>query len=468
MEFLKECQQVENQLLEHYWNNFDAIIKSNSNIQMTYHNTINYRDTTPKLKSHHFYAVLTQVYEQLKSLETRIKNRIYFRFDDKEKQKVFNYLSRFCFQWDNLEKYIVKQLKTFKNKDNNYYEFLLNIKRIIDNNVLYEEIKHNIELEFYEVKQKFKMPIKKEFEIRCNTHLTVDIDKTNFYEWIFIIDNNCIIGGTPKKAVFGKLIVPVKYSDYHKRILNDKKLVNSFVLKLNKYNKIEIIGTYETDVNYPEQIAKNNVGIDIGLNKLITASDGEIVEQNLTILKKVKKLVRNQSNRQTLEEHLKKKYDNPDFKLGDKNYIKKQIKLSTFIKVDNRYRIKQFLQGREHDHIIMENLDIGYSKTHSKETNYLLKRMGIQNIKNDLLKYCKEFGIKVSLVNPAFTSQQCPKCNHISRDNRKTQETFCCVNCGHTDNADHNASVNIMNRLDDKTIKLDTPFWRVKEILNVL
>jgi putative transposase len=144
-----------------------------------------------------------------------------------------------------------------------------------------------------------------------------------------------------------------------------------------------------------------------------------------------------------------------------------QTRLSTFVKIDNRYRIKNFLQGRENDLIVMEDLDIGYSKTKSKKVNYLLKRLSIQNIKNDLLKYCKEAGIQTKLINPAFTSQTCPVCGHISKDNRKTQEMFCCVKCNHTDNADHNASINIKERINDSRISLNTPFWRVKEILQV-
>ena len=65
--------------------------------------------------------------------------------------------------------------------------------------------------------------------------------------------------------------------------------------------------------------------------------------------------------------------------------------------------------------IVMENLEIGYSKTHSKKVNYLLKRLKIQNIKTHLLKYCNDYGINTAKINPAFTSQQCPVCRSISK-----------------------------------------------------
>ncbi|MCG7467168.1 transposase [Corynebacterium sp. ACRPE] len=52
---------------------------------------------------------------------------------------------------------------------------------------------------------------------------------------------------------------------------------------------------------------------------------------------------------------------------------------------------------------------------------------------------------KMNVVKcPAFyTSQRCFRCGHISAENRKSQAVFSCTQCGHTDNADHNAALNI-------------------------
>jgi len=48
-------------------------------------------------------------------------------------------------------------------------------------------------------------------------------------------------------------------------------------------------------------------------------------------------------------------------------------------------------------------------------------------------------------VSPYYTSQTCPKCNHTDRGNRNG-EMFKCLSCGYTNNADINASINILNR----------------------
>jgi putative transposase len=50
-------------------------------------------------------------------------------------------------------------------------------------------------------------------------------------------------------------------------------------------------------------------------------------------------------------------------------------------------------------------------------------------------------------VDPAHTSQTCSVCGHVSPDNRPTQARFACVSCQNELNADHNAAINILNRL---------------------
>lgn len=55
-------------------------------------------------------------------------------------------------------------------------------------------------------------------------------------------------------------------------------------------------------------------------------------------------------------------------------------------------------------------------------------------------------GRQVKAVHPAYTSQECPACGHVDSENRKTQDKFSCVVCGHTDHADVNAARNILAR----------------------
>ena len=49
-------------------------------------------------------------------------------------------------------------------------------------------------------------------------------------------------------------------------------------------------------------------------------------------------------------------------------------------------------------------------------------------------------------VPPHHTSQTCPACRHISKDNRQTQAKFLCVECGYKNHADVVGAINIVER----------------------
>ncbi len=51
--------------------------------------------------------------------------------------------------------------------------------------------------------------------------------------------------------------------------------------------------------------------------------------------------------------------------------------------------------------------------------------------------------VAVVAVPPAYTSQRCSACGHTTQENRESQAAFLCRACGHADNADVNAAINI-------------------------
>lgn len=53
-------------------------------------------------------------------------------------------------------------------------------------------------------------------------------------------------------------------------------------------------------------------------------------------------------------------------------------------------------------------------------------------------------GGRLMKVPAAYTSQTCSACGHCSPSNRPSQSVFCCVSCGHAENADVNAAKNIL------------------------
>lgn len=54
-------------------------------------------------------------------------------------------------------------------------------------------------------------------------------------------------------------------------------------------------------------------------------------------------------------------------------------------------------------------------------------------------------GVRTMMVNPAYTSQKCNRCGYVDARNRD-HARFDCLRCGHSDDADHNAALNIRDR----------------------
>jgi putative transposase len=55
-------------------------------------------------------------------------------------------------------------------------------------------------------------------------------------------------------------------------------------------------------------------------------------------------------------------------------------------------------------------------------------------------------GGEVLAVPAHHTSQTCPACGHVSRDNRLSQAQFACTDCGYENNADVVGALNILAR----------------------
>jgi putative transposase len=90
--------------------------------------------------------------------------------------------------------------------------------------------------------------------------------------------------------------------------------------------------------------------------------------------------------------------------------------------------------------IKMENL------TGITENNLFLKNWPYYNLQQKIKYKAEILGIKVILIDPAYTSQECSHCGCIEKGNRETQEQFKCLACGFEANADYNAAVNIANK----------------------
>jgi len=97
--------------------------------------------------------------------------------------------------------------------------------------------------------------------------------------------------------------------------------------------------------------------------------------------------------------------------------------------------------------IALEDLKgIRSGSTVSKPLRSVLGKWAFYELASFIQYKAQLLGIPVIFVDPKYTSQQCSVCGFISKENRKSQAEFVCLNCGHAENADINAAKNIALR----------------------
>lgn len=90
----------------------------------------------------------------------------------------------------------------------------------------------------------------------------------------------------------------------------------------------------------------------------------------------------------------------------------------------------------------LKNVKSGTRETFSRIFNRRLSHWAYALIHERLQQDCEEHGVRLVLKNPAYTSQTCAVCGWCERANRQGDK-FKCKHCGHEDQADHNASMNL-------------------------
>src|SRR5690606_28483005 len=187
-------------------------------------------------------------------------------------------------------------------------------------------------------------------------------------------------------------------------------------------------------VKQETQIRENQsiCAIDMGITFFLTTSDGEFVDNPKHLFKHLKQL--RIENRKLSR-----------MKKGGSNW-KKQVKvLKKLYQKVSRVR-KDFLhkQSRKlangYGTVIIEDLNIKGMSKNKRLSKHILD-CGWGTFFSLL-----EYKTNVIRVNPIYSSQECSKCGHTSKENRKTQSLFECVKCGFTENADFQATLNLLQR----------------------
>ncbi|MGP5549080.1 RNA-guided endonuclease InsQ/TnpB family protein [Psychrobacter namhaensis] len=201
----------------------------------------------------------------------------------------------------------------------------------------------------------------------------------------------------------------------------------------------------------PRHPSKSAIGLDMGITKLLTTSNGETIKPKNSFKANQIKLAK-------LQRGLAKK------KLFSENWKKHNRKIQKLyshianIRHDYLHKITTSI-SKNHAMIACEDLKVAnMSRSASGSVENKGRQVKAKSGLNksildqgwgmmiDMLEYKQQWrGGLLIKVNPRYTSQTCFKCKHIAKDNRQTQSKFECVQCGHKANADINAARNILS-----------------------
>jgi len=180
------------------------------------------------------------------------------------------------------------------------------------------------------------------------------------------------------------------------------------------------------------------VGIDLGVEKLVTTTDGVVVE-NPRVFDKVERRIK------ILQQLLSRK------KKGSRNYEKVRKKLAKLhehvknLMNDYIHKVTSWLV-EQYDEIYVEDLDVKemVEDSESKTLRKHILHSNFSKFVSHLSYKAERAGRRVVKVDPRNTSKTCAKCGHVKKDLTLADRVFVCPKCGWVADRDYNASLNIL------------------------
>lgn len=206
----------------------------------------------------------------------------------------------------------------------------------------------------------------------------------------------------------------------------------------------------ENEVSTPVHPSASMVGLDAGVAKLATLSDG-------TVFEPVNSFQKNQKTLARLQRQLSRKVKFSNNWQKQKRKIQRLHSCIANIRRDYLHKVTTTV-SKNHAMIVIEDLKVSNMSKSAAGTvslpgrnvraksglNRSILDQGWYEIRRQLAYKQLWRGGQVLAVPPAYTSQRCACCGHTAKENRLSQSKFRCQVCGYTANADVNGARNIL------------------------
>lgn len=215
-----------------------------------------------------------------------------------------------------------------------------------------------------------------------------------------------------------KLDLPIKKHKHFNKLFQLGKRLNYYIVSENYVQFCFEIKTEEKKSN------GELIGVDSGINALASLSNGKQYGEDIKpIIDKIKQCKYGSKHQKSLRRSLKQRMDEVSKEIFAENTIQLLV-VEQLKQLNNKSKFKRRLNKN-----MRRSIGIWAYR-------YWLNR----------LQQGTEWNrVSFRSVYPAYTSQICSKCGYTDRKNR-SGDVFKCLKCSHSDNADINAALNILER----------------------
>ena len=238
------------------------------------------------------------------------------------------------------------------------------------------------------------------------------------------------LGFSHMEAKRARIQLPLSPSPFIKKESEASKGILARKTKTGRW-RFEVVEKKDWEIPEVSEEAPR-VGVDVGLNLMAATSDGRLL--GARIKSKFNKLYERVRNLRTNRQRQNLKDNSPKFDCLES-------KLSGLVRTAAGEAANKLVKAYPNHVFIVEDLDLSGCRGQ--------KRFAYRALHHSL-----ESKAPTQKVNPAYSSQTCPSCGHVSRRNRSGTK-FHCQYCGRKGHADVIGGIGLLRRSEDKQIGLD-------------
>ena len=215
--------------------------------------------------------------------------------------------------------------------------------------------------------------------------------------------------------------------------------VKRVVIKLTSSERVYISFILE-DYEFPRLPETNKVvAVDVGVEKLLTTSDGEFFP-NLRPYDKALKRLKISHRRISRKKFLSHNWFKVKTRLARAYEHLKNLRKDIYMKLGKYF-------AKHYDVVVIEDIQVKQLVDKSdKKLRMRLHDVAFHELKEIIRYQMEKYGKKLTLVNPAYTSKTCARCGYVKKDLTLADRVFICPRCDWVADRDYNATLNILKR----------------------